>query len=240
MLSECRSCTSHAQNRSPHFKSSPQFPQDQANIFHHHWSESTTSLFSSPNNMASNFNSRHQRQCGGNFFLAYCRTRRLPAPGKHSSSSLHRTWENPAGQHSAPAEMGRALIISWQKAILLLLQFLQAHSNNDFGKKNAGWHIIFYAAASNQRCENGIPMKSPPIQACWFFQGEGAQVRVFPVLPTQSTTSCDQTTMERCSLLLHMGGFQPCSLLWSQHLTLCALHCKPLLLSCQEFCHKNF
>lgn len=191
-------CASHPQNRSPRFKSSPHFPQGQANISHHHWSESTTNLFSSPNNMASNFNTRHQRGCGGNFFLAHCRTRRVSAAGKHSSSSMHRAWESPAGQHSAPPQMGRALIVSWQEAILLLPEFLSACSNIDFGKKNAAWHIIFsQAAARNQRCDNGIPMKSQPIWTCWFAQGEGTQARLFPVLPTWSGTPFDQPTVEK-------------------------------------------
>lgn len=113
-------------------------------------------------------------------------------PGKH------RAWENPAGQHSAPPQMGRALIISWQEATLLLPQFLSACSYIDFGKKNAAWHTIFsQAAARNQRCDDGIPTKSQPIWACWFAQGEGTQVRLFPVLPTWSSTPFDQPSVEK-------------------------------------------
>lgn len=158
-------------------------------------------------------------------------------PGKH------RAWENPAGQHSAPPQMGRALIISWQEAILLLPQFLSACSYTDFWKKNAAWHIIFsQAAARNQRCDNGIPTKSQPIWACWFAQGEGTQARLFPVLPTKAALPLISQAWRRCSLLLHRGGRISVLLLplISVPDSLCSplQRCSPLLFSCQELCHK--
>lgn len=100
----CRTCTSHAQNRSPHFKSSAQIPQAKPTYFT--ITESTTNLFSRPKNIASNFTSRHQRGCGGSSSW------HTAGPGgcQHQGS----TAAAPCTEHGSTQQDSTVLIHRWR------------------------------------------------------------------------------------------------------------------------------
>ena len=190
------------------------------------------------------------------FYLAHTRTRRLPTRRQFlctAASPLQQTLWTQQECTVLPHRWAshRSLANKKQSYCLLFVsshKFLSACFNSDFGKKNGGWHINFsQAAAINQRYEQTRKHYAKTTHTSllilpWKEKGYG-QGFFLPYWPPETALPLISQPWKGAAWSSTVEDFSPTRSLWSQCLTLSALHCKDvhtLLFSCQQPCHKNF